>query len=146
MTKCFIDTNVIVYANDTNAGTKQTQSLEVISTLMREKAGTLSIQVLQEYANTALTKLNQNVPVVLGQIRLLESFPLVAQSPQLVRRSIEIRSTYGISFWDAAILAAAEFSNCKILLSEDLNPAQFYAGVTVVNPFAAHFDLVALLR
>ena len=54
---------------------------------------------------------------------------------QLVERAIETLTRYGISYWDALIVAAAERSGCRKLLSEDLNPDQRYNGVVVENPF-----------
>ena len=38
-----------------------------------------------------------------------------------------------ISYGDALIIAAAERSGSKTLLSEDLNPDQRYSGIVVVN-------------
>jgi predicted nucleic acid-binding protein len=45
--------------------------------------------------------------------------------------------TRTISYWDAAIVAAAKKLGCHTLYSEDLNDGQDYDGVTVVNPFNA---------
>jgi predicted nucleic acid-binding protein len=42
-----------------------------------------------------------------------------------------------IGFWDALIVAAAAKSGATRLLSEDLNPGQKIAGLSVENPFAA---------
>jgi len=140
----FIDSNLIVYANDRRARKKQARAIETVSRLMCGQNGVVSIQVLQEYANVALTKLKQDVNVVLRQVRLLESMRTVIPTPDLVRRQIEIRETYRISFWDAGIIAAAEEARCDVVLSEDLNEGQFYAGTPVVNPFSVGFDLVDL--
>jgi predicted nucleic acid-binding protein len=41
-----------------------------------------------------------------------------------------------LSYWDAAILAAASQMGCQTLYSEDLNDGQTYDGVTVINPFS----------
>ena len=46
-----------------------------------------------------------------------------------------MKERFQISYWDAAILAAAKASGCEQLLSEDLNHGQDYDGVTVTNPF-----------
>ncbi len=45
---------------------------------------------------------------------------------------------YKISYWDGAILAAAEQLGAPILYTEDLNDGQTYGSVTVINPFKAH--------
>ena len=146
MSKCFIDTNLVVYANDRSSGKKQARAIEVIATLMRLGAGVVSIQVLQEYANTALVKLRQESAIVLRQIKLLESLVVVAPTPEMVRRSVEIRNAYQLSFWDVSIVAAAESEGCAFLLSEDLNADQYYSTVQVLNPFVPTFELADLLN
>jgi predicted nucleic acid-binding protein len=146
MRRYFIDSNVLVYANDRNAGEKQDRAIEVIERCMKAGNGVISIQVLQEYANIALAKLMQDAAVVLRQLSLLDVFKVIAPSPAMVRRGVEIRSAYRISFWDAGIVAAAESADCNCILSEDLNTGQFYAGVKVTNPFAPGFDPAELSR
>ena len=54
----------------------------------------------------------------------------------LVRIAIELSERYAISYWDAAILAAAAAMGAHTLYSEDLNDGQQYGQVRVVNPFA----------
>jgi len=51
--------------------------------------------------------------------------------------AVELRQRFQISYWDAAIIAAAKQMGCPTLYSEDLNAGQEYDGVTVVNPFGA---------
>ena len=132
----FIDSNVVVYANDARDPLKQEVALGVIGRAIRSGTGVISTQVLQEYANVALVKLAQRQDVVLHQLALLERLQVVTQTPGLVRRAVELRGLYGISFWDASIVAAAESRGCQEIFSEDLNAGQFYGGVAVVNPFA----------
>ncbi len=81
--------------------------------------------------------------MVLRQIRLLECLTVVVPSPASVRRAVEVRNTYRIGFWDAAIIAAAEGGECDVILSEDLSAGQYYAGIQVVNPFSEDFDCSA---
>ena len=132
----FLDSNVVIYANDARDPSKQQIALSVIGNAMRSGTGVVSTQVLQEYANVALGKLAQRQDVVLRQLSILERLQVVSQTPLLVRRAVELRGLYGISFWDASIVAAAESCECHEILSEDLNAGQFYGGVAVVNPFA----------
>lgn len=134
MKKIFIDTNLIVYANDSRDPQKQHNAIELIRELMDDGLGVISSQVLQEYANTALTKLNQQHTVVLRQLTLLESFEVVLLKPALIRRAIEIRSAYAITFWDSCIISAAESAGCDSIYSEDLNTGQYYSGLKLINP------------
>ena len=59
-----------------------------------------------------------------------------ALPPELVRRAIELHQRFQLSYWDAAILAAAKQMGCHTVFSEDLNAGQNYDGVIVINPFA----------
>ncbi len=47
-----------------------------------------------------------------------------------------LRERFQISYWDAAILAAARIAGCRTVYTEDLNAGQDYDGVRVMNPFA----------
>ena len=73
-------------------------------------------------------------------VNSIKALPVVEIDAQLVERAIETLRRYGISYWDALIVAAAERSGCRKLLSEDLNPDQGYHGIVVVNPFATVAD------
>ena len=137
MNKVFLDTNLIVYANDTRDAQKQARAIELITTAMREGTGVISTQVMQEYAVVAAGKLRQDPDTILRQLLLLETLEVVQITPALIRRALELQFRYQIDYWDAGILAAAEHARCHLLWSEDLNPGQLYATVRVENPFAA---------
>ena len=53
----------------------------------------------------------------------------------LIKVAIEISWRYRISYWDGAILAAAERLGAEVLYTEDLNHGQAYGTVRVINPF-----------
>ncbi len=131
----FIDTNIIVYANDARDKKKQAKALELIAWHMKSCTGVISTQVLQEYAHVALNKLHQRQDVILRQLVLLEELNVVQQSPALIRRAVELKAIYQISFWDACIVGAAEYANCHVILSEDMNTGQFYSGMIMESPF-----------
>ncbi len=136
MAKTFIDTNIIIYANDSRDEAKQKIALNVVAEHIRLGTGVISTQVLQEYAHVALNKLNQRQDVVLRQLVILEELEVIQQSPVLIRRSVEIKTSYRIGFWDACIISAAELAKCGKILSEDFNCGQFYSGIAMVNPFS----------
>ena len=134
--KFFLDTNVVLYANDARDPHKQSRALDLLTRGMREGTGVISTQVLQEYAVAAIGKLHQHPDAVQRQLLLLESLEVVQITPALVRRALELQLRYQVNFWDASILAAAEHAGCTLLWSEDLNPGQLYANVKAENPFA----------
>lgn len=135
--KVFLDTNVLVYANDSRDAAKQQRAIELVTSCMRDGSGVVSTQVLQEYAVVALERLHQRLEAVLEQLRLLETLEVVQVTPALIRRGLEFRVRHQVSYWDAAILAAAESAGCARLWSEDLAAGAEYGSVRVENPFLA---------
>lgn len=135
MNKEFLDTNIIIYANDSRDTEKQTIAIAVISSHIKLGTGVISTQVLQEYAHVALNKLQQRQDIILRQLVLLEELEVIQQTPALIRRSVELKATYQINFWDACIISAAEYAKCNAVISEDLNNGQFYSGMKLKNPF-----------
>jgi len=136
MNQYFLDTNIIVYANDDRDKEKQAKAMQLVAEHMKSGTGVISTQVLQEYAHVALNKLHQRQDVILRQLVLLEELNVVQQSPALIRRAVEIKASYQIGFWNACIISAAEHAKCNIILSEDMNTGQFYSGIAMQNPFA----------
>ena len=62
-------------------------------------------------------------------------FPTASLTPSTVLNALDLRERFQISYWDAAIVAAAHELGCNSIYSEDLSDGQDYGGVTVVNPF-----------
>ena len=72
-------------------------------------------------------------------MRFLDTLPTEAiqdLTMDVFRRAAALCQRYQISYWDAAIIAAAQRAGCDAVYSEDLNAEQDYDGVTVINPFA----------
>jgi len=134
--KVFLDTNLIIYANDARDAQIQARAIDLITATMREGTGVISTQVMQEYAVVAGGKLRQDPDTIVRQLLLLETLEVVESTPALIRRALELQFRYQIDYWDAGILAAAEYARCHVLWSEDLNPGQLYATVRVENPLA----------
>ena len=51
--------------------------------------------------------------------------------------AIDISRRFRLSYWDGAIIAAAQILGCEAIYTEDLNPGQHYGPVRALNPFAA---------
>jgi len=136
--KVFLDTNVLLYsvsADESEAG-KRVQARQVLA---RSDWG-LSVQVLQEfYVNVvrpprcAMTHL-QAVATISELLRR----PTIPTDKALLVEALRLKDRFQISYWDAAIVAAARALGAGVLYSEDLNHGQDYDGVRVVNPFLAH--------
>ena len=134
--RCFADTNILLYAgsNDPADADKKKIARELLAS---EDIG-LSAQVLQEFiaAATAKKRLAIDATEAKATIIALLEYPVTPITAKLVLQALNIKTRYQISYWDAAIVAAALQLGCEIIYSEDLNDGQDYGGVVVRNPFA----------
>jgi predicted nucleic acid-binding protein len=64
-----------------------------------------------------------------------ENLEVVQNSSEIIERGIDISIIFKISFWDALIIAAAEYSKCSEIITEDLNDGQIINGMRIKNPF-----------
>lgn len=133
--RSFIDTNVLVYAEASDAPAKQRAALAVLKQLYEGAEGVLSTQVLQEYCNVALKKLRLPVQHVRAQLDLYEQFEVIQVTPAIIRAGLDLHQTRSVSFYDALILASAQTAGCSVLFSEDMNTGEIMGGVRIVNPF-----------
>ncbi len=134
--ECFLDTNVLVYAA---AGDEETEKRDTALRLIEETDFGLSAQVMQEFYVTVVRKAKVPLSPVaaLEWIEQLRAFPCAVIDASLVMVAVENSERYRISYWDGAIVAAAESLQAPILYSEDLNHQQVYGSVRVMNPFFA---------
>ncbi|MDA1314997.1 MAG: PIN domain-containing protein [Acidobacteria bacterium] len=125
----FIDTNVLAYAVAGREADepKRKRALDLID---GETFG-LSAQVLQEFYVTVTRKIAAPLSAdeALKWIEQLEIFPCQIVDRALVKVAAVVSERYQVSYWDAAILAAAESLGAMVLYTEDLNDGQFYGRV-----------------
>jgi predicted nucleic acid-binding protein len=137
--RVFVDSNILIYAHDADAGTKQRIAADRLRDLWIAGAGRLSTQVLQEFYVNVTRKID--TPLAAGAAReVVRDYAAWIESPvtaATVVRASEIGEVWRISFWDAMILAAAEQSGAEVLLTEDLNAGQRVAGIEILNPFSS---------
>src|SRR5271163_1419003 len=135
--RTFVDTNLLVYAYDADAGAKQEKAMEVLAELWITREGRLSTQVLQEFYVSVTKKLASRLskPSARRVVDLYSSW-CVEIAPADITAAFRIEDEARISFWDALIFAIAQKSGATRVLSEDLNPGQKIAGIRIENPFA----------
>ncbi len=136
MNKVFLDTNILVYANDHRDRRKQATATNLLADCIAQQCGVISTQVLQEYASVATYKLHQDTETVIRRLLQFESLEVVQLTPALIRRGLELHARHGIHFWHASIVAAAELARCTRLWSEDFSPDSVYGMLRVENPLA----------
>lgn len=132
---CFLDTNILVYAVS-SAEADAPRSKKALDLVQRSDFG-LSAQVLQEFYVTVTRRIRKplTAEVAVALMDEYRVFPTVPTDYPLIVSAVELSLRYGISYWDGAILAAAEVLEAPVLYTEDLNHGQRYGPVRAVNPF-----------
>jgi predicted nucleic acid-binding protein len=134
----FVDTNVLVYAEDRDAKAKHEGARDLLVKLWDDRTGVLSVQVLQEFYVNVTRKLKKP----LSKAKALEiveqylTWTVVENTGKLLKTAIELQQKTQLSFWDAMVVQAAIDAGCETLYSEDLNTGQRFGSLVIVNPFA----------
>ena len=134
--KTFVDSNVLIYAHDVDAGRKHEIARGLLRDLWVARTGVLSTQVLHEFYVNVTRKIRTPLPRPSAR-SVIGTYVCWCIDPRIedVDAAFRIEDEASISFWDALIVAAAARSGAKRVLSEDLNSGQVIAGVAVHNPF-----------
>jgi predicted nucleic acid-binding protein len=132
----FVDTNILVYAEQPGAEAKHEAACRLLRDLWDRRDGALSAQVLQEFFVNVTRKMPSPYSAEVAQ-RIIANYlawTVVPIDGQLVLDAVDIQRECQLSYWDAAIVAAAATAGATELLTEDLNDGQVIRGVRVVNP------------
>lgn len=136
--KTFVDTNVLIYAHDVDSKSKHAIARDILLELWSARTGVLSMQVLQEFYVNVTRKIRSPLPKESARL-VVSSYSIwcTETAPAEFSVAFRIEDEARIGFWDALIVAAAAKSGATRLLTEDLNPGQKIAGLSIENPFAA---------
>ena len=130
----FLDSNVLIYA------ALQPDPRSDAARALLARRGTISVQVLNEFANVAHRKLRRSWPEIeqaLAAVRVLCPPPLPI-TLAIHEAAVGIAARTGYQLYDALIIASALDAGCVTLFSEDLQDGQVIDGrLTIRNPFAA---------
>ena len=135
--KTFIDTNVLVYAHDTDAGTRHTAAKALLAELWDSRNGSLSTQVLQEFYAVVTRKFKPPMPRAKARaiVAAYGEWCDAATEPQLIVAASRLEEEHTLSFWDSLIVQAAIQVGADRLVSEDLQHGRRFGSLTIENPF-----------
>lgn len=137
----FVDTNILVYAYHPNTGEKHIRAARALQRLWEEQVGRVSVQVLQEFYVTATQKLKTERASAREVVKTYAPWVQSLTTPKTILRASDLAESVRLSFWDALIVASAEEVDASQLYTEDLNAGQTIAGIKIVNPLLADYDL-----
>ncbi len=132
-----LDTNILVYAVDRDAGERHRRSRELIEQSARCDC-VLTLQALAEFfhATTRKTLLEPERASVFVR-SWLEVFPAISANESDLADAIDAVGEHRLSFWNAMLWAAARRAGCSAILTEDMQHGRRLGGVEFVNPFSA---------
>lgn len=132
----FLDTNILLYSISRDPAEAPKRIIAIA--LLDADDVALSVQVLQEfYVQATRATRSDALPhdIAVGLIRTWLRFKIQETTLPVMLGALEIKAAHGLSYWDAAILAAARTLGCRELLSEDMPHGREVEGVLIVNPF-----------
>jgi len=127
----FADTNTVIYSLSEDA-IKRRKALAILA-----RKPILSIQVLNETANTMCRKLGFDIPAIRQfLIDLMRESSMHPITPATVLAALAVAERYGSSHYDSLVVATALGAGCDTLYSEDIQHGQIIDNrLTVINPF-----------
>ena len=135
--RSLLDTNILVYAFDTQDPRKQTIARQHLTKIFASNHTILSLQVINEFCNVAQKKLKPPMSSADIQtfIQLIPDHIIAPLTRSITVKALQLQKAHTLSFWDSMIVATAIVEGCQYLVTEDLSDSQVIETVTVTNPF-----------
>jgi predicted nucleic acid-binding protein len=115
--------------------TKRTRAAELFRQCLHAETLVISTQVVQEFYAAATRKLSLEPSKARDLVADLCGLRVMSIQCSHIVRAMNLQRQFGVSFWDALILSAAEAAGASVLYTEDLQDGRKYGGVEVRNPF-----------
>ena len=131
----YLDTNILVYALQSDNPRKQEIALAIIKDGYEHGNAVISTQVLSELCNIMYRKLNRTREQIENSLSFFKDLCALDVGFVDVQTAVFLKDKYQIQYYDAQHLAAAHRLNCQDFYSEDLSDGQVYEGIKVINPF-----------
>jgi predicted nucleic acid-binding protein len=138
----FIDTNVLVYAYDSDAGTKHDTARSLVAELWESRRGAVSTQVLQEFYVTVTREMAKPLTPRLARdvVASYRAWPVHRPDVDDLMAASALQERHQLSFGDALVIVSAQRSGTRVLLSEDMTDGQHFNDLVIRNPFAPAGD------
>ena len=136
-----IDTNILVYSIDKDAGTRHEQSRTLVDALV-DRDCVLTLQALAEFFHAVTRKNKMPVAEAAAMVHdWMELFPVAIADGRILSQAIQLKNEHGFAFWDAVLVQAARAAGVTRLLTEDMQDGRTLGALRLENPFKEGFDL-----
>lgn len=135
MNPVFVDTSVLIAAEDVAGGALYAATLAWLDTLWRSRAGRTGNQALVEFYDQVTTAA---VPLPQGDaraaIRRYQTWTPWKTDAATLETAWAVQARHALDFGDCLAVACAQHSGCHQMLSLHLPHGAEFGGVTVVHP------------
>ncbi|MCG6862941.1 MAG: PIN domain-containing protein [Chromatiaceae bacterium] len=136
-----IDTNILVYSVDKDAGVRHEQSRVLVDALA-DCDCVLTVQALAEFFHAVTRKDKMPKDEAAAMVHdWTELFPVAVADGRTLRQAIQLTNEHGFAFWDAMLVQAARSAGVTRLLTEDMQDGRRVGELCLENPFKEGFDL-----
>jgi predicted nucleic acid-binding protein len=134
----FVDTHVLLHADDSFDADSQARARAWLQALWQRRAGRVSTQVLNEYYVSATRHFGMAQGDARAKLRRFQLWKPWQIDHQTVETAWGVEARFGLPYWDALIVASAAQSGASHVLTQDLQHLQQIDGITLINPFMAN--------
>jgi predicted nucleic acid-binding protein len=133
----FVDTSILVSSRDASEGERQSRAEQWMTHLWRSHTGRVSYSVLLEFYLTVTRKLQPGMPEAMAreEVRDFLTWRPIPLERTVIEGAWALVESHALRFWDAAAVAAAQFGDCRYLLTGALRHGRRFGPLEVVNPF-----------
>lgn len=136
-----IDTNILVYSIDKDAGTRHEQSRTLVDALA-DRDCVLTLQALAEFFHAVTRKNKMPGAEAAAMVHdWMELFPVAIADGRILSQAIQLKNEHDFAFWDALLVQAARAAGVTRLLTEDMQDGRTVGALLLENPFREGFDL-----
>ena len=119
--KAFVDTNVLIYLYSQDEPEKKQVSHDIFNKFYC----IISDQVINELSNVLIRKFQIKPLEVIKVIdEIIANCEISLLYVDIIKKALNIVDKYGYSYFDSLIIAIAIESECKLLLTEDMQDGQ----------------------
>ena len=136
MPPVFVDTSVLIAAENTAAGAAHGASLQWLDSLWRSRNGRTGVQALLEFYENVTRRADGPLPQgdARAAIRRYQTWTPWKTDAATLETAWAVQARHALDFGDCLAVACAQHSGCNHMLSLHLPHGAEFGGVTIVHP------------
>lgn len=136
--KKFLDTNILIYAEDSRNQRKHEIAKGEIKKYIEEKTGVISLQILTEFSNVLCVKSKEKIEASYINATIFDYsniFITLIHNLRTVQEANKISRESKVHFYDALIAATLKENNIDTIITENEKDFKKIKWLKVINPF-----------